>query len=186
MRIISLQHGTKEQIEQAARLLVGGFRENWPKAWPDLPTALAEVEECLSPERICRAVLDEQGRVLGWIGAIPQYKGRVWALHPVVVDGSHRRRGIGTMLVRDLEEQVRRRGGLTLYAASDDENGMTSLAGVDLYDRLFDRLQNIQNLKGHPYEFYQKLGFQIIGVIPDANGFGKPDILLAKRVALGQ
>jgi len=32
------------------------------------------------------------------------------------------------------------------------------------------------------YEFYQKLGFVIVGVMPDANSVGKPDIYLAKRV----
>jgi aminoglycoside 6'-N-acetyltransferase I len=42
--------------------------------------------------------------------------------------------------------------------------------------------KNIANLRDHSYEFYQKLGFVIVGVIPDANGFGKPDILMAKRV----
>jgi aminoglycoside 6'-N-acetyltransferase I len=31
-------------------------------------------------------------------------------------------------------------------------------------------------------EFYQKQGFVIIGVMPDANGLGKPDILMAKSV----
>jgi len=34
-----------------------------------------------------------------------------------------------------------------------------------------------------PFEFYQKCGFVIVGVVPDANGLGKPDILMAKRVA---
>jgi aminoglycoside 6'-N-acetyltransferase I len=34
----------------------------------------------------------------------------------------------------------------------------------------------------HPYEFYKKVGFTIVGVLPDANGFGKPDIFMAKRV----
>lgn len=35
----------------------------------------------------------------------------------------------------------------------------------------------------HPYEFYQKLGYSIVGVLPDANGFEKPDIFMAKRVS---
>jgi hypothetical protein len=30
---------------------------------------------------------------------------------------------------------------------------------------------------------YQKLGFVIVGVMPDANGPGKPDIYMAKRVS---
>lgn len=99
-----------------------------------------------------------------------------------MVEPNHRNRGIGTMLVKDLEAQVRMRNGITIYVGSDDENGMTSLAGVDLYDNLPERIRNIKNLKGHPYEFYLKLGFKIVGVLPDANGLGKPDIFLAKRV----
>jgi aminoglycoside 6'-N-acetyltransferase I len=43
----------------------------------------------------------------------------------------------------------------------------------------------IRNLKRHPYEFYHKQGYAIVGVIPDANGLGKPDIMMAKRVAQG-
>jgi aminoglycoside 6'-N-acetyltransferase I len=31
-------------------------------------------------------------------------------------------------------------------------------------------------------EHNQKLGFSVVGVVPDANGLGKPDILMAKRV----
>jgi aminoglycoside 6'-N-acetyltransferase I len=85
-------------------------------------------------------------------------------------------------LVADLEALVRARGGLTLILGSDDETNMTSLGGVDLYSNLFDHLQKIRNLKGHPYEFYQKLGFVISGVVPDANGPGKPDILMAKKM----
>ena len=136
----------------------------------------------MDAERICRAALNDDGDVVGWAGAISAYKGHVWELHPLVVDSRYRRRGIGTKLVQDIEEQVRQRGGITIFAGSDDENGMTSLANVDLYDDLLGRIRNIRNLKGHPYEFYLKLGFQIVGVLPDANGLGKPDILLAKRV----
>ena len=34
----------------------------------------------------------------------------------------------------------------------------------------------------HPAGFYQRMGFEVVGLIPDANGPGKPDILMAKRV----
>jgi aminoglycoside 6'-N-acetyltransferase I len=29
---------------------------------------------------------------------------------------------------------------------------------------------------------YGKVGYYVVGVVPDANGFGKPDILMAKRL----
>jgi aminoglycoside 6'-N-acetyltransferase I len=45
-----------------------------------------------------------------------------------------------------------------------------------------DAIRDIRNLGGHPYEFYQRVGFTIAGVLPDANGPGKPDIFLAKRI----
>ena len=57
---------------------------------------------------------------------------------------------------------------------------MTTLSGVDLYPNVLEHLLNIENLRSHPYEFYEKLGFSIVGVMPDANGPGKPDIYMAK------
>ena len=77
---------------------------------------------------------------------------------------------------------VRERGGLTIWLGSDDEDDMTSLAGVDLFPDPLAHLAAIRNYKGHPYEFYRKVGFSIAGVLPDANGLGKPDIFLAKSV----
>ena len=59
---------------------------------------------------------------------------------------------------------------------------MTTLSNVDLYADVPGYIANIRNLKGHPYEFYQKLGYTITGVVPDANGIGKPDILMSKRL----
>ena len=53
-----------------------------------------------------------------------------------------------------------------------------------LQQELDEAKAEIKNLKGHPYEFYQKVGFVLVGVIPDANGPGKPDIVMAKRVGL--
>jgi aminoglycoside 6'-N-acetyltransferase I len=81
-----------------------------------------------------------------------------------------------------LEAEVRKRGGITLYLGTDDEFDMTSLSNVNLYDHLWERIANIRNFKKHPYEFYQKQGFQIVGVLPDVNGLGKPDIYMAKRI----
>jgi aminoglycoside 6'-N-acetyltransferase I len=173
----------EEHIQQAAALLVEGFREHWPDAWPDLNSALAEVRESLAPGRISRVALDENGSVAGWIGGIPEYDGRVWQLHPLVVRADRQRRGVGRALVTDLEQRVAERGGLTLWLGTDDEDNMTSVAGIDLYPDVLDHLARISNLRGHPYSFYLKCGFVIVGIMPDANGSGKPDIYMAKRVA---
>jgi aminoglycoside 6'-N-acetyltransferase I len=182
MRIVDLRPDAELLIRQAAQLLVDGFRDNWPDAWPTLEAALAEVQECLEPERICRAAVSAQGELLGWAGGISQYDGHVWELHPLVVREQNRGQGIGRALVTDLETQVRARGGLTLWLGTDDESEMTSLGGVDLYPDVLAHLQQIRNLRGHPFEFYQRLGFVIVGVMPDANGNGKPDIFMAKSV----
>lgn len=148
-----------------------------------MDSALAEVRECFTDNRISRIALDDAGLVLGWIGGIRQYDGHVWELHPIVVRLENQRYGIGRALVADLEDQVRQRGGSTIFLGTDDENNQTSLGGVDLYTNVFEHVANIRNLNNHPYEFFQRVGFTIVGVMPDANGFGKPDIFMAKRVA---
>ena len=181
MNITDLTAEMTELIPQAARLLTEAFAQHWPIAWPSLEDGLDEVHEILSREHILRVAL-EDGRLLGWVGGAPEYDGHVWELHPLVVSPSRQRQGIGAALVRDFEQQVKARGGLTILLGSDDEDGMTSLAFTDLYTEVWEKIRAIRNLKGHPFEFYQKLGFTIVGVVPDANGRGKPDIMLAKRV----
>lgn len=183
MRIIDLLPDNEEAIRQAAALLVKGFQEHWPKAWPDMEAALKTVQQSFGTGLISRVALDESGTVLGWIGGISQYRGNVWELHPLVVRPDYQGKGIGRALVTDLEERVRERGGHTIKVGTDDEDNMTTLSGIDLYPNVLEHLAKIKNLRGHPYEFYQKLGFVIVGVIPDANGPGKPDIHMAKQVA---
>lgn len=182
MQILTCDGQNERLMRQMAQLLVDAFREHWPEAWRTLEEGMEEVREMLEAERICRVALDEDGGLLGMIGGIPQYDGNVWELHPLAVQPHVHGWGIGRMLVLDFEMQVRQRGGLTITLGTDDEDGMTSLSQVDLFDDLWGKVRNIRNLKGHPYEFYQKMGYIITGVVPDANGLGKPDILMSKRV----
>jgi len=182
MQITDLHPNDHAAVEQAAQVLHMGFRAHAPDAWPDLAAARSEVQQALDPGKLCRVARAADGMLLGWVGGRHSYA-RVWELHPLVVVPSAQRSGIGRALVADLEAQVCRRGGLTILLGSDDETDMTTLSGVDLYPDVWPHIKRIRNLRGHPFEFYQKCGFVIVGVVPDANGFGKPDILMAKRVA---
>jgi aminoglycoside 6'-N-acetyltransferase I len=183
MKIIAFPRENADLIRQAAQLLVEAFREHWPDAWPTFEQGLAEIHEMLESKRICRIAVDEGGNLLGIIGGIPGYDGNVWELHPLAVQPSQHGQGIGRALVEDFEEQVRAKGGLTITLGSDDEDHMTSLSNANLYENLWEQIREIRNYKNHPFEFYQKMGYVITGVVPDANGVGKPDILMAKRIA---
>nr|ACS83744.1 Kan8 [uncultured bacterium AOKan8] len=181
MRITNLPQDNESIIEQTARVLYDAFKDHSP-SWTTMEAAIEEVRESFAEHRISRIAIDDDGAVAGWIGGQPMYDGHVWEIHPLAVAPRAQGRGIGRKLVEDLEAQVAARGGVTLWMGSDDEGDRTSLGGVDLYPNPLAHLANIKNLRGHPYEFYQKLGFAIVGVLPDANGAGKPDIFLAKRV----
>lgn len=173
-------------IGQTAHVLFEAFRPvtDW---LPDIEAARAEVRESLGPGRLSLVARDDAGIVLGWVGSRHEYA-LVWELHPLAVAPAQQRRGVGRALVAALEERVAALGGLTLRLGTDDEvvpgtrEGRTSLFGVDLYGDLLKYLRDIRNLRGHPYEFYLACGFAIVGVMPDANGPGEPDILMAKRV----
>jgi aminoglycoside 6'-N-acetyltransferase I len=178
MSIIDLNEIDWEQVEQVAALLMDGFSDTGSDAWQTLAEAVRSVRESLQEGRISRVALESSGRPAGWIGGRATYQGHVWELHPLIV----RRDCRGRALVNDFEEQVRLRGGSTIYLGTYDENVRTSLGGIDLYPDPLAAAAQIQNLGHHPFEFYRKVGFTIVGVLPDANGFGKPDIFMAKRV----
>ncbi|SEO07945.1 aminoglycoside 6'-N-acetyltransferase I [Amphibacillus marinus] len=162
-------------LDQVAELL----RETFPQMY--LQTAEDQIQYLLRESNMgFIAIKDKQ--VIGLIGALPQYGQSGWELHPLAVAYNHRLQGIGTKLVEKLEEELIKKGGITLYLGADDVFSQTSLANVNLYQNLFDHVKAIRNLKNHPYSFYEKIGFQIVGVIPDANGVGKPDIWMAKRI----
>lgn len=169
----------------AARLLVEEFREHWSEAWPTLAEAEAEVEEALRPGKLALAAHGPDGELRGWIGAQPGYDGLVWELHPLVVGEPYQRRGVGRALVARLERELHERGALTIMLGTDDEAGLTTLGGVDLYPGLIAKLAAVESRGRHPLAFYRTMGFEVAGVVPDANGVGKPDIMMAKRVGPG-
>lgn len=182
IQIVTITRADPELRLAAANLLVDGFREHWPSAWPDIHAALREIDEALAPGMICRGALDTTGQLVGWIGGRSAYGGNVWELHPLVVSPTRQGEGIGRALVTDLEAQVAARGGLTIFLGTDDEDAQTSLSNCNLYLDLPGQIAAVRNLRRHPYEFYQRCGFVIVGVVPDANGVGRPDILMAKQV----
>jgi aminoglycoside 6'-N-acetyltransferase I len=166
-----------EWIHEAAALLIEAF----PHSWSNMEDASEEIYGCLKKEKIALvAVVD--GHTVGFIGAMPQYGNTGWELHPLVVSKSYQGKGIGTCLVATLEKEVQAHGGVMIYLGSDDEFSATSLSNCDLFQDTYERITNITNLNNHPFEFYQKQGYKIVGVFPDANGIGKPDIWMAKRI----
>lgn len=175
--IVDLGPGQPDLLEQAAALLAARM----PEGWPTLADAREHLREMLDPARLVRGLV--RGRqLLGWIGGLERYANHVWELHPLVVRADHERRGVGRALVLDLEARVREMGIHTMFVGSDDELGQTSLAGHDLYPDVIAHLARLENLRGHPIGFYQRLGYSVVGVMPDANGFGRPDIYLSKRL----
>ncbi|MFC1953496.1 GNAT family N-acetyltransferase [Chloroflexota bacterium] len=181
MRIIDLDAENKETVRQTAALLVAAFKEQGSFAWPHMKSALKEVRESFNKDRISRIAIEED-EVAGWIGGIREYRGNTWELHPLAVRPDLQKKGIGRALVADLEDRVRERGGVAITLGTDDVNNLTTVSGIDLYPDVLDHLAKIKNLKDHPYQFYQKQGYTVTGIIPDANGFGKPDIIMSKRV----
>lgn len=183
IRILPLNPDDYNAIQQAAAILVSAFKIHWPNSWPDMDSALQEVRQSLSPDHISLIAVDAGEVVVGWIGGLKNYNGNVWELHPLVIRPDMQFKGIGRVLVQKFEELVVEYNGLTIMLGTDDEDNMTTLSGINLYPDPCKHISKVSNLKGHPYEFYQKCGYVIVGVIPDANGHGKPDILMAKRVA---
>ena len=181
VRVEPLADQDEATRRRAAALLVDAFA-GWPESWSSLAEAEEEVAAALGDDRIAFVALDERREPLGWIGAISSYHGRVWELHPLAVAPGAQRSGVGRLLVERLEREARALGGLTIYLGTDDVTGLTSLGGKDLYPGVLAKLAELENLRRHPFGFYLRIGYEVVGVVPDANGYGRPDIMMAKRI----
>jgi aminoglycoside 6'-N-acetyltransferase I len=179
MLIVDLAAQPLEIRTQAASILADAFPDE--NGWPTVDLGLAEID-WIAKDGFVRADL-ENGQVLGWVGGLCEYRGRVWELHPIVVAKDRRLQGIGRILVNAFEDEARRRGGLTATLGTDDHYGMTSLSQTDLYRDLPGHISRLRDLgQRHPFLFYRKLGYVVTGLMPDANGRGKPDIYMSKAL----
>ncbi len=179
MKIYKLDGTKHSALKRVAALL----HEAFPHAYRNLEEAFEEAKSlCIGDFVVLVAEVEDE--IVGVIGAKAQYAHTGWELHPLAVTKTYQGKGIGRALYETLEDSMRAKGCVTLYLGTDDEFDRTSLSQVDLYEDTFTAIANIENLDRHPYAFYEKMGFKIVGVIPDANGLNKPDIMMAKRMPM--
>ena len=179
METIPFETTSLTQREDAAANLVAVLA-HVPSAWKKMEDAQAEVVTFFqNPERLAIGAV-EKGRLVGWIGSIRQ-SAHAWELHPLVVNPAHQGRGCGAHLVAALKEAARRAGICTIWLGTDDFGG-TTLFGKDVYPDVLEHLRRLEPVGSHPFTFYRRLGYAVVGVLPDADGPGKPDILMTKRL----
>ena len=157
-------------------MLLEGFRDRWPDAWPDLATwpprwrsRWAKTASASWLSSRCPA---------GWIGAIQTYD-TPGSCTPSWSRGFRGRDRRALVERSRIGSPIGRRDDLSRDRRSGRfDHGL----GIDLYP---DPLRTCQD-RGRPsVQFYRKLGYALVGIIPDANGPGQPDILMAKRIAPG-
>ena len=182
MQIVDLTND-EEHIGKVAALLKDGFSDTGTDAWNSNEECLIDVRESLSDKKISRVALGKENEILGWAAGAPLYGTFTWELEVLVVDRQNRKERIGSQLLGDFESEVKLRGGLNVFFGTDDENFRTSIGGTELYPDPLSHLNYLQNIGGHPFEFYVKQGYAVVGVLPDANGIGKPDIFMSKRLS---
>lgn len=182
MQIIQLSPDHDAAIEGCAKVLTAAFIGT--QNWQTHEEALEEVHDIL--ENGCAFGALDGEIVIGWIGALPEYNGNTWELHPLAVHPDFQGKGIGRVLVERLEQAGREAGAWTMMLGTDDEDDRTTLSQIDnLYDDLLGHISCLRNrdeANPHPFSFYQKCGYTVVGILPNANGPGKPDIFMAKRL----
>jgi len=181
MEIVDFAALAPTRHAEAARIMREAL-VHLPSAYNAPGEAEAEVaQRSADSDWLGHAALEGE-RLVGWIGAIRTY-GHGWEIHPLVVAPDRQRRGIGSALLVALEARARREGVLTLFLGSDDDYGGTSLFGRNLWPDVLSHVAAAEaTARGHALTFYRRHGYEVVGLLPDVNGAGRPDILLAKRL----
>jgi aminoglycoside 6'-N-acetyltransferase I len=168
-------------IDALARLTYDSARSHNPAWLPTLQDAAETVHDALSPQTLCRVLMDGE-KPIAWIAATPQEHG-VWELHPLLVAPAHQRKGHGRTLVAEIERLALAQGARTMILSTADAVRATTLGGIDLFVNPLAALADIDVTDakaGHAYQFWVKVGYSLVGVLPDAEGPGIPSIQCAK------
>lgn len=181
MVIVDFDDLTPADWDRAASVLRSALAR-LPSGYAGPGEAEAEVElRRLQDEWLGYAAL-EGDDLVGWIGALQTYR-HGWEIHPLVVAPDRQREGIGSALLSALEARARAEGVATLFLGSDDDYGGTTLFGRDIWSNVLGAAASVEpSAKGHALGFYRRRGFEVVGLLPDVNGPGRPDLLLAKRL----
>jgi aminoglycoside 6'-N-acetyltransferase I len=168
--------------KQAAEILYTTFTEINGNLWlKNEKDAFDEVKECIKEPNICVGIKLEN-ELIGWCGLRQMYE-KTWELHPIVIKKEFHGKKYGKKLLGEIEKIACENGIIGIAAGSDDETNSTSLSEKEINgENIFEEIKNIKNYKNHPFEFYKKCGYIIIGIIPNANGQNKPDIWLWKDI----
>jgi len=180
IHIKDLHETNADLIDQLAHILMDCFFDFSPDWLPTLEDAVEEIHESFEPGRRSRILVNDRDDVLGWIGAFED--DNCWEIHPIVMARDAQRKGYGEMLIDDITRLAIEGGAVALWAGTSDETRATSLSEVDLYEDPFTAMKDMTAHKDHPVHFWKKIGFTLIGVMPDEEGLGKPGIHFAKRI----
>lgn len=129
-------------------------------------------------------IAEESERVIAFVGVLRHVFPYAYQIEPLIVKEPFRGQGVGGRLLELIEFKLKDEGVRTLFITGPDTTGETSLYNKDLFDGegIVHHLSTVDY--GHEaLSFYTKRGYQVSGVIPEANGAGKPEIMLAKRIS---
>ena len=179
-QILDLRETDEGLIEEVAQFFLECFQQYAPGEWPDLESCRVEIRESFEQYRTSRVMVSEAGHAIGWIGAMNDQP--TWEIHPLAVSPLEQRKGYGKLLVEDMIEVARSEGAVAIMAGTSDATKSTSLSEVDLYRNPSAALEEFFAEPDHPVQFWRKMGFHVVGVVPDGDGLGKPWIHFAKRL----
>ena len=168
----ALLRGVADLLVVACPSLYGG----------DVTQALADVVQ-FAPEDLGLIARDPEGTPIGWLRA-EHFPGQASAeIKLVAVQPTRRRQGVARTLVMAAEERMRSQDCVTMLATVGDTRGRTNLYGVDVTEDAPGLLAGFHCHADHPAGFFLRVGYRLVGLLPDAYGPGKHDLTLARRIS---